>query len=115
MLTRRQPRFWTRGAEKPRPATFGLVLRDDRGWNGTAPSGVVLHYRPGRKGEYAAEILTGFDGTIQVPSHACKHALPGKMDAYGGYTRLAKPVRKGGKPLQLAHRGRGAVARCRAL
>jgi transposase len=24
------------------------------------------------------------------------------MDAYGGYTRLAKPARKGGKPLQLA-------------
>jgi transposase len=65
------------------------VLRDDRGWNGPAPPGVVFHYRPGRKGEYADEILTGFNGTIQV-------------DAYGDYTHLAKPDRKGGKPLQLA-------------
>ena len=41
-------------------------LRDDRGWNGPAPPGVVFHYRPGRNGEYAAEILEGFNGTIQV-------------------------------------------------
>jgi transposase len=65
------------------------VLRDDRGWNGPAPPGVVFHYRPGRKGEYADEILTGFNGTIQV-------------DAYGGYTHLAKPDRKDGEPLKLA-------------
>ncbi len=50
---------------------------------------MVFHYRPGRKGAYADEILTGFNGTIQV-------------DAYGGYTHLAKPDRKGGKPLKLA-------------
>jgi transposase len=77
------------GRGKTKTGYLWAVLRDDRGWNGPAPSGVVFHYRPGRKGEYAAEILTGFDGTIQV-------------DAYGGYTHLAKPVRKGGKPLQLA-------------
>ena len=65
------------------------VLRDDRGWGGTAPPGVVFHYRPGRKGEYAAEILAGFDGTIQV-------------DAYGAYTHLATPKRTGGDPLRLA-------------
>jgi transposase len=65
------------------------VLRDDRGWNGTAPPGVVFHYRPGRKGEYAAEILHGFNGTIQV-------------DAYGAYTHLATPKRTGGNPLRLA-------------
>ena len=65
------------------------VLRDDRGWGGIAPPGVVFHYRPGRKGEYAAEILDGFNGTIQV-------------DAYGGYSHLATPKRTGGKPLQLA-------------
>jgi hypothetical protein len=65
------------------------VLRDDRGWNGPAPPGVVFHYRPGRKGEYAAEILKGFNGTIQV-------------DAYGAYTHLATPKRPGGDPLRLA-------------
>ena len=77
------------GRGKTKTGYLWAVLRDDRGWSGPAPPGVVFHYRPGRKGEYAAEILTGFDGTIQV-------------DAYGGYTHLSKPVRKGGKPLQLA-------------
>ena len=42
------------------------MLRDDRGWNGSAPPGVVFHYRLGRKGEYADEILTGFTGAIQL-------------------------------------------------
>lgn len=49
----------------------------------------MVPYRSGRSGDYADEILDGFDGTIQV-------------DAYGGYSHLAKPDRKGGKPLALA-------------
>ena len=75
-------------SDKP-GAVHWAILRDDRGWNGPASPGVVFHYHPGRKGEYADEILMGFDGTIQV-------------DAYGGYSHLAKPERKGGKPLKLA-------------
>ncbi len=77
------------GRGKTKTGYLWAVLRDDRGWNGPAPPGVVFHYRPGRKGEYAAEILKGFNGTIQV-------------DAYGAYTHLATPKRPGGKPLQLA-------------
>jgi hypothetical protein len=64
------------GRGKTKTGYLWAVLRDDRGWNGSARSGVVFHYRPGRKGEYAAEILEGFNGTIQV-------------DAYGGYSHLA--------------------------
>jgi len=77
------------GRGKTKTGYLWAVLRDDRGWGGPAPPGVVFHYRPGRKGEYADEILSGFDGTIQV-------------DAYGGYTHLATLKRTGGKPLQLA-------------
>ena len=77
------------GRGKTKTGYLWAVLRDDRGWNGPAPPGVVFHYRPGRKGEYAAEILHGFNGTIQV-------------DAYGGYTHLATPKRTGGEPLRLA-------------
>ena len=66
------------------------VLRDDRGWGGPAPPGVVFHYHPGRGGQYASDILAGFEGTIQV-------------DAYGAYTHLSKPTRPGGKPLKLAY------------
>jgi len=77
------------GKGKTKTGYLWAVLRDDRGWCGTAPPGVVFHYRPGRKGEYAAEILTGFNGTIQV-------------DAYGAYTHLATRERPGGDPLRLA-------------
>ena len=77
------------GRGKTKTGYLWAVLRDDRGWNGSAPSGVVFHYRPGRKGEYAAEILDGFNGTIQV-------------DAYGGYSHLATSDRMGGVPLKLA-------------
>ena len=77
------------GRGKTKTGYLWAVLRDDRGWKGTAPPGVVFHYRPGRKGDYAAEILAGFNGTIQV-------------DAYGAYTHLATPKREGGDPLRLA-------------
>jgi len=66
------------------------VLRDDRGWGGPAPPGVVFHYHPGRGSQYASDILAGFEGTIQV-------------DAYGAYTHLSKSNRPGGKPLKLAY------------
>ncbi len=72
--------------DKTKTGYLWAVLRDDRGWGGSAPPGVVFHYRPGRSGEYAAEILDGFNGTIQV-------------DAYGGYSHLATPKRAGGDPL----------------
>ena len=77
------------GRGRTKTGYLWAVLRDDRGWNGPAPPGVVFHYRPGRKGEYAAEILKGFNGTIQV-------------DAYGAYTHLATSKRPGGDPLRLA-------------
>ena len=77
------------GRGKTKTGYLWAVLRDDRGWGGSAPPGVVFHYRPGRKGEYAGEILQGFNGTIQV-------------DAYGGYSHLATPKRPGGDPLHLA-------------
>jgi transposase len=77
------------GRGRTKTGYLWAMLRDDRGWGGPLPPGVVFHYRPGRSGGYADEILDGFDGTIQV-------------DAYGGYSHLAKPDRKGGKPLALA-------------
>ena len=77
------------GRGRTKTGYLWAVLRDDRGWNGSAPPGVVFHYRPGRNGEYAAEILKGFNGTIQV-------------DAYGGYSHLATSDRIGGAPLKLA-------------
>ncbi len=90
------------GRGKTKTGYLWAVLRDDRGWGGSAPPGVVFHYRPGRKGEYAAEILQGFNGTIQVPSHGLHANHCRAMDAYGGYSHLATPKRPGGDPLHLA-------------
>ena len=51
--------------------------------------GVVYHYAPGRGGKHAETLLEGFDGILQV-------------DGYAGYNRLARPARKGGKPVKLS-------------
>ena len=87
------------------------VLRDDRGWNGTAPPGVVFRYRPGRKGEYAAEILKGFNGTIQ--GEEGQQTVRGTVcptNAYGAYTHLATPKRPGGEAAAARlHRGSAGV------
>ena len=91
------------GKGKTRTGYLWAVLRDDRGWNGTAPPGVVFHYRPGRKGAYAAEILKGFNGTIQ--GEEGQQTVRGTVcptNAYGAYTHLATPKRPGGDPLRLA-------------
>jgi len=75
------------------------------GRNGPAPPGAVFHYHPGRKSEYADQILTGFDGIIQ--GEEGQQTVRGTVcptNAYGGYSHLAKPDRKGGKPLKLALR-----------
>ncbi|CDM60129.1 hypothetical protein LPU83_pLPU83b_0133 (plasmid) [Rhizobium favelukesii] len=76
------------GRGKTKTGYLWAVLRDDRGWNGSAPPGEVFHYRPGRNGEYAAE-LYDFNDTIQV-------------DAYGGYSHLATPKSSGGDALRLS-------------
>jgi len=65
------------------------LARDDRPWGGEDPPGVVYFYAPGRAGENAETILSGFDGILQI-------------DGYQGYNRLTKPSRKGGSPVQVA-------------
>jgi transposase len=73
------------------------------GWGGGDPPAVVFTYAPpsrrmhafacqamGRHGRHAMDILTGFEGILQV-------------DGYTGYDALAKPKRVGGMPLTLAY------------
>lgn len=74
---------------KTKTGYLWAILHDDCRWNGSTPSGMVFHYRSGRKGEDATEILDGFNGTIQV-------------DAHSGYSHLATLDRTGGKPIRLA-------------
>ena len=65
------------GRKKTKTGYFWALARDDRPWNGEDPPGVAFTYAPGRAGEYAEQILRGFNGTLQV-------------DGYAGYNRLLK-------------------------
>jgi hypothetical protein len=64
--------------------------RDDRGWGGADPPGVVFFYAPDRGGQNAEAFLRGFDGTLQ-------------LDGYTGYNRRTRATRKGGDPIRVAH------------
>lgn len=75
------------GRKKTKTGYFWALARDDRPWDGEDPPGVAFTYAPGRAGEYAKQILRGFNGTLQV-------------DGYAGYNRLLK--RKEGA-IQLAY------------
>ena len=77
------------GRGRTKTGYFWTLARDDRPWNGADPPGVVFHYRPGRGGRHAEEILENFDGILQV-------------DGYQGYRRLAVASRSGGAPITLA-------------
>ena len=78
------------GRGKTKTGFLWALARDDRGWGGGDPPGVVFFYAPGRGGEHAETFLTGFDGILQ-------------LDGYPGYNRLTRPSRKGSVPVTVAH------------
>jgi transposase len=78
------------GRGRTKTGYLWALVRDDHGWGGDAPPGVVFTYAPGRAGQNAEQILQGFDGILQ-------------LDGYTGYNRLTRPSRKGGAPVTVAH------------
>ena len=78
------------GRGRTKTGYLWALARDDRGWGGDDPPGVLFTYQPGRAGAHAEQILQGFDGTLQ-------------LDGYSGYDRLTRPSRKGGAPITVAH------------
>ena len=76
------------GSGKTKKGYFWALARDDRGWNGPEPPGVVFTYTPGRSGKYASEILQSFGGILQV-------------DGYAGYNRVLDL--RDNAPIQLAY------------
>jgi transposase len=78
------------GRGRTKTGYLWALARDDRGWGGDDPPGVVFFYAPGRAGENAETLLHGFDGTLQI-------------DGYQGYNRLTRPSRRGGDPVRVAH------------
>jgi transposase len=76
------------GRGRTKTGYLWALARDERGWGGADPPGVVFYYGDGRSGDFAAEFLEGFKGVLQV-------------DGYAGYNELADATRAGG-PLVLA-------------
>lgn len=78
------------GRKKTKTGYLWALARDDRGWGGNDPPGVVFNYSPDRAGKHAEAFLDGFDGILQI-------------DGYQGYNRLTRPKRSGGNPITVAH------------
>jgi transposase len=76
-------------AGKTKTGYLWAVTRDDRGWGGGNPPAVVFKSAPGHRDCHSMDILTGFEGILQV-------------DGYTGHDALAEPKRVGGMPLTLA-------------
>ena len=76
------------GRGKTKTGYMWTMARDERGWSGPDPPGVVYEYAPGRSGKHGEKLLEGFEGTVQV-------------DGYPGHNRLRREDRPGG-PLTLA-------------
>src|SRR6056297_800595 len=79
------------GRGRTKTGYLWALARDERGWGGNDPPGVVFFYAPGRSGKNAERFLRGFEGTLQ-------------LDGYQGYNRLTRPSRTGGAPVRVAHR-----------
>lgn len=77
------------GRRRTKTGYFWSLARDDRPWGGADPPGVVYCYAPGRGGNHAEAILSGFAGVLQV-------------DGYQGYNRLIGQDRAEGT-IQLAY------------
>ena len=76
------------GRGKTKTGYMWTMARDERGWSGPDPPGVVYDYAPSRSGKHGEKLLDGFEGTVQV-------------DGYSGHNRLRREDRPGG-PLTLA-------------
>ena len=71
------------GRGKTKTGYLWTMARDERGWSGPDPPGVVYEYAPSRSGKHGEKLLEGFQGTVQV-------------DGYSGHNRLARSDRPGG-------------------
>ena len=89
------------GKGKTKTGYFWAMARDQRGWGGADPPGVVYHYAPGRAGSYAAEFLEGFEGTLQGEEEPWRSRVS-PTNGYSGYNALGRKSRRGGRPLRLA-------------
>ena len=84
------------GRGKTKTGYMWTMARDERGWSGPDPPGVVYDYAPSRSGKHGEKLLDGFQGTVQV-------------DGYSGHNR---PAPRG--PPGRAADARGMLGPCQA-
>ena len=77
------------GRGKTKTGFMWALARDDRPWGATLPPAVAYSYAPGRGGEHAVKLLSGFSGVLQV-------------DGYAVYKQLTLPTRIN-EPVTLAY------------
>ncbi len=70
------------GRGQTKKSFFWAILRDQSGWDGPEPRGIVYNPAPGRGGSHAQGFLRGFTGTLQV-------------DGYKVYKTIAKDPERG--------------------
>jgi transposase len=71
------------GRGRTKTGYFWSIARDDRSWRGgTGPPAVAYTYAPGRGGEYAMTLLSGYRGIVQC-------------DGYAAYQQVARRGRAG--------------------
>jgi transposase len=75
------------GRGRTKAGYFWAISRDDRPWGGSDPPGVVYTYAPGRGGEHAIALLSGYSGIIQCDGYAVYEQLADPRD--GGAVTLA--------------------------
>ena len=63
------------GRGRTKKGYLWAVARDDRPWGGSDPPAVAYIYAPGRGGEHAQRMLTGFTGVLQVDGYAAYNKL----------------------------------------
>ena len=71
---------------KTRQQYFWGFHRDERPWQGVNPPGTAFIHAPGRSGEYARQLLSGFAGILHVDGYAAYKNLP---ESPGTRIRLA--------------------------
>ena len=80
------------GRGKTKTVYMRTMARDERGWSGPDPPGVVYEYAPGRSGKHGEKLLEG-QGTVQVaaiPTTGSPGRAPG-----GALTLAACAARRG--------------------
>ena len=110
------------GRGRTKTGYLWALARDDRGWGGADPPGVVFFYAPDRDGQNAEKFLRGFDGILQLDGYTGLQPPDApvpqgrRSDPRGPLLGACPAQAEGGvRPRRLRDRGRGPAPHRRVL